>query len=178
MKKNSLFFAALVAVFSVGNCMAAKITQALVLDCDTETGEVLILSIEEKIEQLKRDLQDQGVDVQSFLDDMRDDVDQEEQEARNEQANWSNKEKMLNHAIQILYHGLSLGKATIFFVVNDVVVPYVPRIGSSIKQMSNDLLEKALRAKATYVPRIREKSSALYAKIVGDSVSTEVSLCA
>ncbi|MBY0353159.1 hypothetical protein K2W90_02230 [Candidatus Babeliales bacterium] len=177
MKKNSLFFAALVAVFSASNCMAAKITQALVLDCDTETGQVQVLSIEEKIEQLKRDLQEQGVDVQDLLNDMREDVDQEEQEARNDGANWSNKQKMLHHVLKMLYHGLSLGKATIFFVVNDVVVPYVPRIGTSLKQMSFDLLEKA-----------QQKSSVLYAQAqnkwaimknnLSNSVTTEVGSCA
>ncbi len=148
MKKNGLFFALLFVLFSANNCMAKEIRQALVCDYDSVTGAMRFVSIEEKIDELTRTLQAQGVNVDELLHNFHingHDV-IEIREARNDEISvLSNQQQMVHHSLQMLYHGLYFGKATIFFIVNDVVVPYAPRVGTSMKQVCIDIKKMVLK---------------------------------
>lgn len=138
MKKNGVLFAVLLALMSVGNCFAAKVIQ--VRELDTETGEIRVVSIDEKIDELTQALTRQGINVDAMLDGLHLDGSDEMREARSDEISMlSNHQQMLYHSLQALYHGLHLGKATMFFMVNDVVVPYAPRVGASMKQACIDM---------------------------------------
>lgn len=144
MKKNGVLFAALLVLMSVGNCFAAKVIQ--VRELDTETGEIRVVSIDEKIDELTKTLAAQGINVDGMLSTFHIDDSDEMREARSDEISMlSNHQQMLYHSLQALYHGLYFGKATVFFIVNDVVVPYVPRVGASMKQVYMDMQKMVLK---------------------------------